>query len=174
MPNTPYYIRPSRTFTMRGKPGDRPRLSFASRIVSGGPVRWTFHIGSSAISNGNGRTILDDVAPSFSEIPNTSYYALVTTDCNERPVVDFQVSSGTTTWTFFIKVENHRRLPEVIVWLTVASGKYPVITSTHSPHSRKTTTMVLTFITTTPELGPTVPGNPHVIPPYFIESLQEL
>jgi hypothetical protein len=59
-----------------------------------------------AFNNGNGRTILDDVAPSTPDMSNTNYFALVTTDQEGRAIVAFQTSSGTATRSFSIKVEN--------------------------------------------------------------------
>jgi hypothetical protein len=101
MPNTPYYIRLSRTFTMTGKPGDQP--PFVVRLQSG--IRRTRQM--DLPPSDHLPSVMAMVAPSSSELPNTSYYALVTTDYYERPVVDFPVSSGTATRTFSIKVENH-------------------------------------------------------------------
>jgi hypothetical protein len=72
------------------------------------PPEGSYTIGSYLINNGNGRTILDDTAPSTPELSNTNYYGLVTTDTDGRAVVTFQTSSGTATRTFSVKVENHQ------------------------------------------------------------------
>jgi hypothetical protein len=162
MPNTPYYVWLTRTFTMTGKPGDQPPIIIAyqsgiQQDPSGGP----YTIGQYAFNNGNGRTILDDIAPSTPEMSNTNYYALVTTGTDGRAVVAFQISSGTATRTFSIKVENlqsaakdniliERGLPVRVP--TTSAPEFPTflpttpapaVTSTASPVP---TTIVLTII----------------------------
>lgn len=108
MPNTPYYLWLTRTFTMTGKYGDQPPIIVAyQRGIQQDPPEGPYIIGQYAFNNGNGRTILDDVAPSSPEMSNTNYYALVTTDADGRAVVAFQTSSATAAKTFSIKVENH-------------------------------------------------------------------
>lgn len=107
MPMTPYYVWLTRTFTMTGKPGDQPPVIIAYQSgIRQDPPDGPYTIGLYAYNNGNGRTILDDIAPSAPEMSNTNYYALVTTDIDGRAVVAFQTSSATATRTFSIKVEN--------------------------------------------------------------------
>ncbi len=107
MPNTPYYVWLTRTFTMTGNFGDQPPVIVAhQRGIHQDPPDGPYTIGHYAFHNGNGRTILDDVAPSSLTMSNTNYYALVATDANGRAVVAFQTSSATATRTFSIKVEN--------------------------------------------------------------------
>jgi hypothetical protein len=162
MPNTPYYVWLTRTFTMTGKPGDQPPIitSYQSGIQHD-PPEGPYTIGSYAFNNGNGRTILDDIAPSMPEMSNTNYYALVTTDADGRAVVAFQTSSATATRTFSIKVENlqsaakdnilvERGLPVRVP--TTSAPEFPAflpttpapaVTSTASPAP---TTIVITMI----------------------------
>jgi hypothetical protein len=107
MPSTPYYVWLTRTFTMTGEIGDQPPIivAYQNRIQQD-PPDGPYTIGHYAFHNGNGRTILDDVAPSSSEMSKTNYYALVTTDADGRAVVAFQTASATATRSFSIKVEN--------------------------------------------------------------------
>ncbi|MCX6005305.1 MAG: hypothetical protein NT082_06500 [Chloroflexi bacterium] len=163
LPSTPYYVWLTRTYTMTGKPGDRPPVFVAFQSgIQQDPPEGPYTIGSSVINNGNGRTILDDIAPSTPELSNTNYYALVTTDADGRAVVAFQTSSGTATRTFSIKVENPRSaansdilierglpsripttaLPESPV-ITPALTNIPGVTQTDSPSP---TTIVLPTI----------------------------
>ena len=76
---------------MTGKPNDQPPVivPFQSGIQQD-PPEGPFTIGSYVINNSNGRTILDDIAPSTPELSDTNYYALVTTDTEGRAVVAFQ------------------------------------------------------------------------------------
>jgi hypothetical protein len=162
IPYTPYYVWLTRTFTMTGKPGDQPPVitSYQSGIQHD-PPDGPYTIGSYAFNNGNGRTILDDIAPSTPEMSNTNYYALVTTDADGRAVVTFQTSSGTATRTFSIKVENLRsaaknnilverglpvrvpatQAPEFPTFLPTTPA--PVVTGSASPPP---TTIVITMI----------------------------
>jgi hypothetical protein len=106
-PSTPYYVWLTRTFTMTGNFGDQPPVIVAYQSgIQQDPPEGPYTIGHYAFHNGNGRTILDDVAPSSLIMSNTNYYALVTTDTNGRAVVAFQTSSATAMRTFSIKVEN--------------------------------------------------------------------
>jgi hypothetical protein len=106
-PSTPYYIWLTRTFTMTGNFGDQPPVIVAFQSgIQQDPPDGPYSIGHYAFHNGNGRTIIDDVAPSSLAMSNTNYYALVTTDTNGRVVVAFQTSPATATRTFSIKVEN--------------------------------------------------------------------
>ena len=163
LPSTPYYVWLTRTYTMTGKPGDRPPVIVAFQSgIQQDPLEGPFTIGSYVINNGNGRTIRDDIAPSTPELSNTNYYALVTTDADGHAVVAFQTSSGTATRTFSIKVENSRSaansdilierglpsgipttaLPESPV-ITPALTNTPGVTRTESPSPA---TIVLTTI----------------------------
>ena len=106
-PNTPYYIWLTRTWSLSGNPGDQPPVIVSYQVpVTQDPPDGPYTIGSYAYSNGGGRTILDDVAPSSSSMPNTSYYAKVTTDSNGEAVVALRTSANTAVQTYSVKVEN--------------------------------------------------------------------
>lgn len=105
--NTPYYVWLTRTWSLSGEAGDEPPVVVANQYnvqqdPSGGP----YTIGSYKYYNGGGRTILDDVAPTSSLLPNTSYYALVTTDNAGKAVVAFGTSYNTATQSYSVRVEN--------------------------------------------------------------------
>ncbi|MCX6689009.1 MAG: hypothetical protein NTZ39_04860 [Methanoregula sp.] len=107
IPNTQYYVWLTRTWSLSGNPGDQPPVvvgyqANVQQDPSGGP----FTIGTYAYNNGNGRTILDDVAPSSATLSNTSYYALVTTDSAGTAVVAFQTSLNTALQSYSVRVEN--------------------------------------------------------------------
>jgi hypothetical protein len=162
MPNTPYYVWLTRTFTMTGKPGDQPPVIIGYQSgIQQDPPNGPYTIGLYSFNNGNGRTILDDIAPSTPEMSNTNYYALVTTNADGRAVVAFQTSSGTATRTFSIKVENlhsaakdniliERGLP-VRVPTTSAPEFTPFFSTTPAPSVTTTatpspTTIIFTMI----------------------------
>ena len=106
-PNTPYYIWLTRTWSLSGNPGDQPPaiVSYQVPVTQDSPDG-PYTIGSYAYYNGGGRTILDDVAPSSSSMPNTSYYAKVTTDSNGQAVVALRTSSNTAAQKYTVKVQN--------------------------------------------------------------------
>ena len=106
-PNTPYYIWLTRTWSMTGNPGDQPPVIVSYQVpVTQDPPDGPYTIGSYAYYNGGGRTILDDVAPSSASMPNTSYYAQVTTDSNGQAVVALRTSSNTAAQKYTVKVQN--------------------------------------------------------------------
>jgi len=178
MPKTSYYVWLTRTFTMTGKPGDQPPIIIGYQGgIQHDPPNGPYTIGLYTFNNGNGRTILDDIAPSTPEMSNTNYYALVTTDADGRAIVAFQTSSGTATRTFSIKVENlqsaakdtiliERGLPVRVP--TTSAPEFPTflpttpapaVTSTASPAA---TTIVFTIIPvpirTSPQQSPSWMG----------------
>lgn len=107
MPNTPYYVWLTRTYTMSGEPGDQPPVLVASQAnIVKDPPGGPYVIGSYLFNNGGGRTIREDVAPSTVSMSDTQYYALVTTDNNGRAIVAFQTSANTAIRAFSVKVEN--------------------------------------------------------------------
>jgi len=107
LPNTPYYVWVASTSSLTGNAGDQPPVIVGGQSgIQKDPPGGPYTIGNYAFGNGNGRTILDDVAPSTPDMSNTNYYALVTTDRDGRAVVAFQTSSSTATRTFSIKVES--------------------------------------------------------------------
>jgi hypothetical protein len=107
LPNTSYYIWLPGTFTMTGEPYDQPPIitDNTANVVKdppGGP----YTIGSYRYNNGGGSTIRDDVAASTAAMPNTNYYAQVTTDETGRALVEFQTSVYTAIRSYSVKVEN--------------------------------------------------------------------
>jgi hypothetical protein len=154
MPNTPYYVWLTRTFTMTGNFGDQPPVIVAYQSgIQQDPPDGPYTIGHYAFHNGNGRTILDDVAPSSPVMSNTNYYALVTTDANGRAVVAFQTSSATATRTFSVKVEN----PD-------SAANSNILVERNLPFKVPTThsTEFPTFVPLTPAV--TVTSNPSLSP----------
>lgn len=106
-PNTAYYIWLPRTWPLSGEAYDQPPIVVANQVnVEQDPINGPYTIGSYQYNNGNGRTILDDVAPSSSLLPNTSYYALVTTDSRGHAVVAFGTSINTAIRSYSVRVEN--------------------------------------------------------------------
>ena len=106
-PDTAYYVWLTGTWSLSGEAYDEPPVIVANQWnvrqdPSGGP----YTIGSYRYSNGNGRTILDDVAPTSSLLPDTSYYALVTTDDSGQAVVAFGTSVNTALRSYSVRVEN--------------------------------------------------------------------
>jgi hypothetical protein len=171
LPSTPYYIWLTRTSTMTGKPGDQPPviIPFQSGIQQD-PPEGPFTIGSYVINNGNGRTILEDIAPSTPELSNTNYYALVTTDTDGRAVVAFQTSSATSTKTFSVKVENSRSSANSDILIerglptripTTARKETslitPVLTTTTAPVLTENITGTTIVLTMVPQQTPTPP-----------------
>jgi len=162
-PNTAYYLWLTRTFSLTGNPGDQPPVIVGGQSgVQKDPPEGPYTIGMYAFNNGNGRTIIDDVAPSTPVMSNTNYYALVTTDRDGRAVVAFQTSSSTAIRTFSIKAENpqssaivfiERGLPvrmpvtPTITFLpplpTISPSTYPVTIPTTNPLP---TTLALTTV----------------------------
>lgn len=151
-PNTAYYVWLTRTSTLTGNPGDQPPvIADGQNNVQKDPPGGPYTIGKYAFSNGNGRTILDDVAPSTPDMSNTNYYALVTTDRDGRAVVAFRTSSSTATRTFTIKAENPQSSASVFIerGLPVRMPVTPAPTSfTPMP-----TIPVTAFLTTIPAQG---------------------
>jgi hypothetical protein len=162
-PNTAYYVWLTRTSTLTGNPGDQPPvIADGQNGVQKDPPDGPYTIGMYAFNNGNGRTIRDDVAPSTPEMPNTNYYALVTTDSDGRAVVAFRTSSSTATRTFSIKAENPQSSASVFVERGLPSRTPSTPTTTVSlpvptiPLTAFTATIVTTSPTTNPSPETTV------------------
>lgn len=160
IPNTSYYMWLPRTFTMTGKPYDQPPVIADSMMgVEKDPAGGPYPIGLYQYNNGNGRTIRDDIAPSTPEMPNTQYYALVTTDSVGVATVEFQTSIYTGLRSYSVKVENPQSVDRdtLLVEIQVFSRKPPA--------TQQMITQVVT-VTTTPE-PTTVPTSPPptTIPP---------
>jgi hypothetical protein len=185
LPSTPYYIWLTRTSSMTGKPGDQPPVivPFQSGIQQD-PPEGPFTIGSYVINNGNGRTILDDIAPSTPVLSNTNYYALVTTDTDGRAIVAFQTSLSTSTKTFSIKVENSRSAANSDILIerglptrvpTTLQKETPVITPILTTTSAMVKTGDITIVpnssTTIPQKTPTPPQRAGLEPGYSVIAM---
>jgi len=106
-PDTAYYVWLTGTWSLSGEAYDEPPVIVANQAnVQQDPDNGPYTIGSYKYYNGNGRTILDDVAPSSSLVPCTSYYALVTTDDSGQAVVAFETSVNTALRSYSVRVEN--------------------------------------------------------------------
>ncbi|HVN65441.1 MAG TPA: hypothetical protein VMT31_02360 [Methanomicrobiales archaeon] len=96
IPRTAYDIWVAGTSDMSGEPGDQPPVIVPGQVdVQQDDPAGPYTIGSTPIRGGG--TILDDVAPSSSVVPATSYYALVTTDIQGYGTVLFRTSAATAT-----------------------------------------------------------------------------
>ncbi len=160
-PNTAYYVWLTRTYTLTGNPGDQPPVIVGGQSgVQKDPPEGPYTIGMYAFNNGNGRTIRDDVAPSTPDMPNTNYYALVTTDRDGRAVVAFRTSSSTATRTFSIKAENPQSAASVFIerGLPLGLPTTPATVSSPTTTIPPTTTNMGTIATTSPVT--TVPATP--------------
>ncbi len=164
LPNTQYYFWLTGTFSMSGEPGDQPPVVMANQAnVRQDPPGGPYTIGSYEYSNGGGRTILDDVAPSSASMSNTNYYGLVTTDSSGQAIVTFLTSSATATRSFSVRAENHESAAGVGVYLqeTVFSRTTPPTPVIITPTTTQTTLVLPSPTSST--LAITV--QPTTIPP---------
>ena len=159
LPGTGYYIWLPGTFTMSGEPRDQPpvisdNVGNVEKDPPGGP----FTIGLYQFSNGDGRTILDDVAPSTSSMSATNYYALVTTDSVGLAVVEFQTSVDTGLRSYSVRVENPRSIDSdtLQLRLQVFTRRAPSIQTIQSPAETMVTNVPA--ITATPVIVLTAPS----------------
>nr|WP_320162644.1 hypothetical protein [uncultured Methanoregula sp.] len=162
-PNTAYYFWLARTYSMSGKPGDQPPVVQGNQYnVEQDPSDGPYTIGSYAYYNGNGRTILDDVAASSPEMPNTSYYGRVTTGADGRAIVLFRTSSATATRSFSVKAENPASAASgnVLVEETVYSRTTPA-----TPQSMPPTTENPLTTQQTPVYAPATAFPTTTVPP---------
>jgi len=174
-PNTAYYVWLTRTYTLTGNPGDQPPvIAGGQNGVQKDPPEGPYTIGIYAFNNGNGRTIRDDVAPSTPDMPNTNYYALVTTDSDGRAVVAFRTSSSTATRTFSIKAENPQSAASVFIERglplrlpttpATVSSPTPTVPPTTNPGTIATTgpvtTLPATLVLTTEPPTTSTPQQP--------------
>jgi hypothetical protein len=158
LPSTGYYIWLPGTSAMSGEPRDQPpvisdNVGNVEKDPPGGP----YTIGSYQFSNGDGRTILDDVAPSTPSMSATDYYALVTTDSVGQAVVEFRTSVDTGLRSYSIRVENPRSVDSdtLQLRLQVFTRRAPVIQTTVPPAQ--------TFVTTVP-VSTATPGLSLITP----------
>jgi len=146
LPNTSYYIWLSGTSSMTGEPRDQPPyIADNTENVMKDPDSGPYTIGSYQYNNGGGRTIRDDVAASTPDMPNTNYYALVTTDASGKEIVQFQTSTNTAIRSYSVKAENPQSVErdnlriDVTVYTRRAPGPM-IITPTEIPVTETMTT----------------------------------
>ncbi|OPY38206.1 MAG: hypothetical protein A4E35_00628 [Methanoregula sp. PtaU1.Bin051] len=153
-PNTPYHVWFTRTFAMTGEPGDQPPVIVGNtERVEFDPDGGPYVIGSYQYSGGNGKRIIDDVAPSSASVSNTRYYAKVTTDSDGFGIVQFSTSSATASKTFNIRAENPATGEEVPARIDVPEKKVGFVTTPTTV--RQTTVPQTTAAVTSPPM--TVP-----------------
>ncbi|MGA2918069.1 hypothetical protein [Methanoregula sp.] len=166
LPNTSYYIWLPGTFTMTGKPGDQPPyIADNTENVMKDPAGGPYTIGSYQYNNGGGRTIRDDVAASTPDMPNTNYYALVTTDASGQAIVQFQTSTNTALRSYSVKAENPQSVEgdNLLIEETLYTRKAPgpmIITPTEILVTQTTTPLPIPVPTTVPEISSQVPTTP--------------
>ena len=172
VPNSPYYVWVTGTFSMTGATGEQPpviqdSIEGVAQDTAGGP----FTIGSYAFRNGNGRTIQQDVAPSTPQVPNTRYYARVTTDNAGRAFIGFQTSPATAPKTFSIRIENADTYTEES--MSVGKGSVSIEAGTQKtvqPTSVVTLSMPETSIPMTPSPSATPTTAPATPKPAPLET----
>jgi len=176
LPNSSYYIWLTHTATMSGEPHDQPPFIADNQVnILQDPAGGPWPIGSYQYNNGGGQTIRDDIAPSTQEMPNTRYYALVTTDNRGQATVEFLSSVNTGLRSYSVKVENPESADSdnLMVELRVYPRKAPAVTGVLKTTQPLTTTFpqgtkedmvpVTTFsVTTTKE--PVQTGLPEQTP----------
>lgn len=159
IPNSSYYIWIPHTSSMTGEPRDQPPVIADSQTnVAEDPDDGPWPIGSYQYNNGNGQTIRDDIPPSTPALPNSRYYALVTTDSRGLATVEFLTSVNTGLRSYSIKVENPRSIDSdtLQVELQVYSRRAPaVIEILTTPQTVQTTTLPAT--TESPRTVTTLP-----------------
>lgn len=128
MPNSSYYVWIPHTSAMTGEPRDQPPVlaDYQMNVIKD-PDNGPWPIGSYQYNNGNGQTIRDDIPPSTPDMPNTRYYALVTTDNSGQATVAFQTSVNTGIRSYSVKVESPQSVDNdnLLVELQVYSRKAP-------------------------------------------------
>ena len=167
IPNTAYYVWLTKTWPLSGEPGDQPPvIADYQENVQKDPEGGPYTIGSYTYSNGDGRTIRDDVAPSTPSMSSTNYYALVTTDRTGQAVVAFQTSVNTALRSYSVRVENPASVNNESLFVqygkkTVNRGTVSIGTVTTRP--TKTTATTLTTVpipTESPTVQPTTLSTP--------------
>jgi hypothetical protein len=128
LPNSSYYLWIPHTSSMTGEPRDQPPvIADYQTNVANDPDNGPWPIGSYQYNNGGGETIRDDIAPSTADMPNTRYYALVTTDHSGLATVEFLTSVNTGLRSYSVKVENPQSVDSdnLLVTIRVYSRKAP-------------------------------------------------
>lgn len=169
-PDTAYYVWLTGTWSLSGEAYDEPPVIVANQLnVRQDPSDGPYTIGSYTYYSGNGRTILDDVAPSSSLLPNTSYYALVTTDDSGRAVVAFGTSVNTALRSYSVRVENPTSVNNNTLLVqeggtTVTGGSMSISAAgTRPPRPALTQTTVPTT-SPTPTIQETTPATTAATP----------
>lgn len=128
LPNSSYYVWMPRTSSMTGELRDQPPLIADYQMnVARDPDSGPYTIGSYQYYNGGGQTIRDDIPPSTADMPNTRYYALVTTNTAGQATVEFLTSVNTGLRSYSVKAENpwSAESDNLLVELRVSSRKAP-------------------------------------------------
>jgi len=163
-PNTAYYVWVARTFSMSGEPGDQPPVIAGNQMnVVQDPQGGPYVIGSYRYNNGNGRTILDDIAPSTTTSSNTRYYAQVTTGIDGVALVGFRTSSATADKKFSIIAQNPQS-PAETVYVTLGLPERKVSIMAEATPPAVTPAPPLPLATTVPEATPVETPPQPVIP----------
>jgi hypothetical protein len=130
LPNSSYYVWIPHTSSMTGEPRDQPPVIAGSQEnVMEDPADGPWPIGSYQYNNGNGQTIRDDIPPSTPDMPNTQYYALVTTDDSGQATVEFLTSVNTGLRSYSVKVESPQSIDSdnLLVEIQVYSRRAPAV-----------------------------------------------
>lgn len=165
LPNSSYYLWIPHTSSMTGEPRDQPPVIADSQMdVMEDPADGPWPIGSYLYNNGGGQTIRDDITPSTSTMPNTRYYAMVTTDNRGQAAVEFQTSINTGLRSYSVKVESPKSVDSdnLLVELQVYSRRVPAgieiytipqpVTTAVLPTTTESSSPVTTLsVTTIPE-----------------------
>ena len=128
LPNSSYYLWIPHTSSMTGEPRDQPPvIADYQTNVANDPDNGPWPIGSYQYNNGGGETIRDDIPPSTATMPNTRYYALVTTDHSGLATVEFLTSVNTGLRSYSVKVENPQSVDSdnLLVTIRIYSRKAP-------------------------------------------------
>jgi len=159
LPNSSYYVWIPHTSSMTGEPRDQPPFIADSQMnVAEDPEDGPWSIGSYQYNNGNGQTIRDDIPPSTADMPNTRYYALVTTDHIGQATVEFQTSVNTGLRSYSVKIENPKSIDSdnLQVDLQIYSRKAPSVIGIYTTPQ----TVLTTILPTTAGSSPTVTTIP--------------
>ena len=130
IPNSSYYIWLPHTSSMTGERYDQPPFIADNQAnIAEDPENGPWTIGSYQYSNGGGQIIRDDIAPSTADMPNTRYYALVTTDSRGLATVEFDTSVYTGLRSYSVKVENPRSIDSdtLLIDLQVFTRRAPSV-----------------------------------------------
>jgi hypothetical protein len=159
LPNSSYYLWIPHTSSMTGEPRDQPPFIADYQMnVAEDPADGPWPIGSYPYNNGGGQTIRDDIAPSTPDMPNTRYYALVTTNNRGQATVEFRTSVNTGIRSYSVKVESPESIDSdnLLVELRVYSRKAPAVIEIFTTPQPVLTT-VLPTTTESPSPVPTLP-----------------